>query len=360
MIKSPIFSPSGAVQFCVGNDGRGILYYWNGTDWVPNGVLGTELKPEPTPPFQPSPPVPAGPTRANFCNLYDSTGRPIFSSCLAAQTVEMQKEWIDREVQAGGNSYFISVESGYKNTDLPPEWGYGEVINFYLANRLPELFDSLGRILDSNLTPVLFLHSGGKWPGISYFAFLLDKLTSFLLNPKVKFIPAWEPVPGDWETVQLRDTINYLRTRISRERLILHLGRRRLSWSSNPLESSDPFKVWNEEKQQYETDEIASCRWAAPFIGEFFYQSDPFRPGDSFNTSIPESNAERAKEVAVRVLGTEPQHDWYSGLPRPILTASETVAYWFIRRNGSPEYAREVASFFKGLGYQGFGNGVPD
>ena len=52
--------------------------------------------------------------------------------------------------------------------------------------------------------------------------------------------------------------------------------------------------------------------------------------------------------------------DWFDGLPkRPTLIAFETVAFWQIRGQGDSAYARQVADFFKTLGYQGFGNGLP-
>jgi hypothetical protein len=287
-------------------------------------------------------PAPASPfTRANFCNLYDSTARPIFSSCLAAQSPSVRADWIRKEKEAGGNSYILSVETGYP--------GYGPKVNFYLEQRMPELFSVLSELLAAKLQPVLFLSSGDSYPGLYYFKGLLDALSVYSGYSRIKLVPAWEPVPGGWTTRNLYDALNFLVGLVPRERLILHLGRNRLSWSSNPVESDDPFGG----------DEIASCRWAAPFISEFFYQSDPFRPGDSFDTSISGSNAERAKEVADRALGLPGAPDWYAGLPRPILTAFELTAYYFIRGTGSPNYSREVASFFKGLGYQGFGNGLP-
>lgn len=350
-------SSNGAIRLCVQCDGNIVAYFWNGTNWEAYWASNTVLDPQPSPPIPPLPPIPGGEQKANFCNLYDSTNRPIFSSCLVAQSREMQEEWIRREINAGGNSYVLSVESGYENTELPPEWGYNTPVNYFTTGQFGRVLDSIELIQKAGLKPYLFLHSGGPHPGLNYFERLIDSLGG--LTQEIKIVPAWEPVPGNWSTLQLRDTIEYLRRRVARDRLCLHLGRRRLSWSSNPLESDDPFKVWNSEKQEWETDEIASCRWAAPYIGEFLYQSDPFRPGDSFDVTVSDSNAERAKEVADRVLGNPGVPDWYAGLPRPILTAFETVAYYFIRGSGSETYSREVASFFQSLGYQGFGNGLP-
>lgn len=339
-----LFSPSGAVQLNVQNDGNLVLYHWDSASasWMPHWNSGTVLNPEPTLPIPPTPPIINLPlkTEANFCNLYDSTNRPIFSSCLAGMSAATKTDWIRREKAAGGNSYILSIEVGYPN--------YCSNLNFFNAGRMPEIFGCFDEIFSYQLTPVLFLSSGDSFPGIDYFKRLVDSLEQYEHFPSVKVVPAWEPVPGGWSTRNLYDVLTYLHTRIPRERLILHLGRQRLSWSSHPLEADDPFGG----------DEIASCRYSAPMISEFFYQSDPFRPGDSFDPAV-NGNVERAIEIADRSLEGGKGPDWFSGLPRPILNAFELTAYYFIRGEGSPEYSREVAGLFKSLGYQGFGNGLP-
>lgn len=282
----------------------------------------------------------------NFCNLKDSTGRVVFSSSLAAQTPEMRKEWIGLERANGGTHYFLSIQTGY--TSYPP------VINFYTSNRMTEWLKVLDEVLAANLVPVVFLHSGDSYPGQGYFHGVMLSIPTKYYN-KCIWVVGWETVAGGYTSRQFKESneIVYSYIHPYKGLLAAHLSPGRLSFSSNPVEPDDPWGG----------DEIRCWReWGWDRFDILLYQSTPFRPGDTWNPTIPESPAERAVEVATRVLGThvDGAPDWFDGLgKRPVLVAFETVAYWQIRGQGDSEYARTVADWFKSVEYQGFGNGVP-
>jgi hypothetical protein len=281
--------------------------------------------------------------RANFCNLTDSAGRPIFSSCLAAQTPEMQAEWIEREREAGGTHYVFSIQAGY--TDYPPE------INFYLEGRMAEWLATLDRVLAAGLVPVVFLHTGGTYPGAAYFRGVLAEIPRSYYDRCI-WASAWEPVKGHWTSRQFRDGSLVVRGALGPSPVMAcHLSPGRLSFSSNPVEADDPWQG----------DEMACWRegWGAdghPF-SVFLYQS--YVAETPFDPSEEESWGERAKEVADRVLGLPGAPDWFHGIKRPVLVWFEATAYTFIRGQSTSEWARSVAADAQSLGYQGFGNGLP-
>ena len=286
---------------------------------------------------------------ANFCNLHDSTGRPIFSSSLAAQAPEMQDEWISREKAAGGTHYVLSIKTGY--TSYPP------IVDFFLDGRMAEWLTTLDRVLAARLTPVVFLHSGDGYPGLDYFRNVLSQIPASYY-PRVVWVAGWETVRGGWTSRQFRDSHDALRALLGPDAILAaHLSPGRLSFASNPVEADDPWG--GDEVACYRTGWGSDRRGQHPF-DVLLYQTDPYRPGDVFTTD--EGKGERAEEVATRVLGTHVKGapDWFAGLAkRPTLIAFETVAYHYIRGNGDDAFARVVATFFQRLGYRGFGNGLP-
>lgn len=301
-------------------------------------------------------PPPWTPTReqkklvmCNFCNLRDSTGRPIFSSSLAAQSPAMQDAWIARELAAGGTHYVFSIGAGY--TNYPP------VVNFFLEGRMVEWLRTLDRVLAASLTPVVFLHSGDYDPGVNYLRCVLAQIPAAYYD-HVVWVAGWETVRGGWTSRQFRDNNDVVRSIIGPDAILAaHLSTGRLSFSSHaPVESDDPWD--GNEMACWRTGWGADRCQPSPF-DVLLYQTEPYRQGDEFTTDT--GKGERAEEVATRVLGTyvKGAPDWFVGLPRPTLIAYETVAYHFIRGQADEAYARDVASFFKTLGFQGFGNGLP-
>lgn len=283
--------------------------------------------------------------RANFCNLTDSVPRPIFSSCLAAQSPEMQEEWITRELLAGGTHYVFSIQAGY--TDYPPE------VNFYLEGRMAEWLTTLDRVLAAGLIPVVFLHTGGDYPGDQYFRNVLASIPSSYYD-RALWVPAWEPVKGAWSSRQFRDAALTMRAALGPTApMAAHLSQGRLSFASNPVEADDPWG--GNEMDCWRTG------WGPaghPF-DVFLYQSYVVAQGDTMDVTKPDSWGERAKEVADRVLGLPGAPDWFAGIRRPDLVWFEATAYYFIRGRSTSAWAQEVAASAQTLGYQGFGNGLP-
>lgn len=360
---------------------------WHGYDptasWPPPGP-----EPGPDPEPTPRPPTGRGLVNANFCNLRDSRGRRIFSSCLAAQTPDMIGEWIDREVQAGGTEYVLSVETGYASFDGPADWGYREVVHFYRAGRFREILTCLERILAKNLTPVLFLDPGGPFPGTAALVEIVKAVPAELADLS-KFVLAWEPVKGDWPSDALSRAARAVRYALGDHRILLcHLSPGRAAGSSNPREDADPWKG----------DEVGFWfeHGGEDFDG-FLYQSDvPRGPGrDKLNAWGFPCWQERGIEVAERFLppgspmpgaagfqieerdddgslrparvhpGVAGYHSWFgangNGRKRGLvpLTWFEATAYTFIREQSDEAWAREVATWAKSVGFQAFGNGLP-
>lgn len=293
----------------------------------------------------PTPTVNPRIVKANFCNLMDYRGVPIFSSCLSAQIPFVRQDWIAREKAHGGTHYVMSIETGYAS--MPQ---YGPIINFYASNRMAEWLGALDEVLAAGLMPVVFLSSGDRYPGSDYLRRVLRSIPPSYY-PKCIWVCGWECVKGGWTSAEYQKGNEAIRDVLGADALMAcHLSPGRLSFSSNPVEDDDPWQG----------DEMACWKWGANIFQVFLYQTEPFMPHDSFDTTVKDSRAQRAKEVADRVLGGRPPApDWFAGLPRPSLIAFETVAYHYIRGEVTSDYAREVAAFFASLGYQGFGNGLP-
>ena len=292
----------------------------------------------------PQPPAELPLVRCNFCNLTESSGRPIFSSCLAAQPLAIQEEWIERERLAGGTHYVISIQAGY--TDYPPE------IDFYATGRMPEWLEAVDRIFVAGLVPVVFLHGGGPYPGNDYFRKVLAEIPRDYYS-RCLWVTAWEPVAGSWTSRQFRDGALATRAALGPEPVMAcHLSQGRLSFSSNPREADDP---WSDEMDCWRSGWGPSGH---PF-GVLLYQSYVVPQGDVMDVHKPGSWGERAKEVADRALGNPGVPDWFAGITRPVLVWYEATAYDFIRGHSTSEWAREVARSAQTLGYVGFGNGLP-
>lgn len=362
---------------------------WRGVDpsavWPPPGP---EPGPEPGPTPEPPPVADRRILRGNFCNLIDSTGRPIFSSCLAAQTPDMQAEWIDRELQAGGTHYVLSVETGYGSFSGPKEWGYGNIVHFYRSGRWAEFMAALDRVLAKNLIPTVFLDSGGRYPGEQFLTELLKAFPDGYFDLQDTAI-AWEPVKGDWPSGDFSRAIRTVRSILGPKPILLcHLSPSRASGSANPPEDGDP---WQGDEAGFWFDHGGD-----DFDG-FLYQSDVPRGDESDRRNAWGELVwkERGIEVAERFLspgtpmpgaagfmmeardeddnllparvhpGVAGYHSWFgphgNGRQRGLvpLTWFEATAYTFIRQQSDEAWAREVATWAQSIGFQGFGNGLP-
>lgn len=378
-----LVSQSQRFRVLMQNDGN-LVVYDNATDLpVWDAASGLYRPPDLSLPWPPAPPEPPTPPvsdlrllRANFCNIPDSTGRPIFSSCLATQTPATQTDWIARERAAGGTHYVFSIESGYP--------GYSDVVNFYTAGRMSEWLETLDRVVLAGLVPVVFLSSGNVYPGQLYFRGLLQSIPASY-HLQVVWACGWECVKGGWSSAQYLRGNLAIREALSPGALMAsHLSPGRLSFSSNPGEADDPWRRWwwqegtewvageglgdaaEADKQahpvgEWRGDEMACWRDGWGIAGHpfsvFLYQSPV--PREPIDVTKPESWGERAKEVADRALGLPGAPDWFAGLKRPSLNWFEATAYDYIRAQSTSEWAREVARSVVPLGYEGFGNGLP-
>lgn len=334
----------------------------------------------------PGPPLPPPVTadrrivRANFCNLTDSMARPIFSSCLAAQSPEMQEEWITRERLAGGTHYVLSIQTGY-GEHYPVE------CNFFREGRMEEWLEALDRVLDAGLVPVVMLDPGNAYPGAEYLRKVVRRIPSHYYDRAI-WCCGWETVAGAWTSRQFFDANRALRDALGPDALMAcHLTPARAAFSSNPGEPDDPWRRWAwpvgadewayseglgdaaepdkvaHPEGEWRGDEIACWhdQWGAaghPFA-VFLYQSKPPREGEACDVTVPDSWGDRAKEVADRFLGNPGAPDWFNGITRPTLVWYEATAVTFIRGQSSSAWARTVARHAQTLGFTGFGNGLP-
>jgi hypothetical protein len=342
-----LLSPNGRYELDLTNSGQLLLYRRaDGTVRViaPADPSPPVEVPTPVPPPIPSPVDPRI-VRANFCNLRDSTGRAIFSSCLAAQTPAMQDEWIAREQAAGGTHYVLSIQAGYAPV-------YPEEINFHTAGRMPEWLTALNRVLAARLVPVVVLDPGNPpFPGTSYLRSLISEIPVSYYDRCI-WVCGWECVKGAWSSLQFNAANLALRDEVGpRALLACHLSPGRASFASHPLEADDPWQG----------HELAAWRKeCGPQFDLFLYQSLPPAEGAPFDVTAPDSWGERAKEVADRFLGLPGAPDWFAGaVSRPTLIWFEGTATTFIRGQSTSAWAREVARYAKTLGFQGFGNGLP-
>ena len=295
----------------------------------------------------PIPPSVADPrlVRANFCNLTDSTGRPIYSACLAAQTPAMQGEWLQREIDAGGTHYLICVYSGYH--DL-----YGERVHFWRAKRWPEFLDALQRILDAGLTPIVMLDPGDACPGPQHFRDMIAAMPASLY-PRCVWVPAFEPVAGAWTSKQFNEVAHAIRAALGPDPLLgYHLSPGRAAFSSNPVAADDPWQG----------AEMGCWHTSSGVHADLFLYQSPVPPEGVYDTSA-DGWCSRAIEVRDRFLGGHPPApDWFARprqRGRPTLVWMEATAFSFIRGQSSSAWASEVARYAQTLGYQGFGNGLP-
>lgn len=346
-MSDTLLSSNGRYQLVLANDGRLILYRLTSSGGTPIWVEppNSDVYPEP-PPDPPAPPTPTpDPTivMANFCNLTDSVPRPIFSSCLAAQSPEMQEEWVTRERLAGGTHYVLSIEAGYPDYCAPT--------NFYTSGRMAEWLETLDRVCTAGLVPVVFLSSGDRYPGEDYLRGVVRAIPT-AYHAKCIWVCGWECVKGGWSSAEYRLGNMVLREELGDAPLMAcHLSPGRLSFASNPAEPDDP---WHGDEMACWRDE-----WGAsghPF-SVFLYQSPV--PTTPFDPTAPDSWGERAKEVADRALGLNGAPDWFAGIRRPTLIWFEATAYSFIRHTSTSADARQVARDAATLGYRGFGNGLP-
>jgi hypothetical protein len=341
-MSDKLVSPSRRYELDLQDDGNVVVYRGDGSVvWA----SGADPAPIPDPPAPPDPPTPTtnlALVMANFCNLTDSVPRPIFSSCLAAQSPEMQEEWITRERLAGGTHYVLSIETGYP--------GYGDPLNFYTAGLMPTWLEALDRVLAAGLVPVVFLSSGNRYPGADYFRGVIAAIPASY-HPRCVWVCGWECVAGGWSSAEfLRGNLALREALGSGPLMGCHLSQGRLSFSSHPIEPDDPWQG----------DEVRCWRdnWGPqghPF-DVFLYQSivadSPFDPTSGWGG--------RAKECIDRLVGGRPPApDWFAGIKRPIPVWFEATAFSYIRGQSTSDDARRVARDAQTLGFVGFGNGLP-
>lgn len=291
--------------------------------------------------------------RANFCALRDpgAADAPIFTSIWPSRDDATRARWLEIATAAGDTHYAVSIVQGYGAID--PDHAS------YYPDRMPVFVDRLRELLAAHLVPIVYLHSGDDWPseGAAYFTRVLAAIPREL-HARCIWVPGWEVVPGGWSTWQLCQATRAIREALGGDALAgpwmaLHLGDGRLSFSSHPVESDDPFAG----------DEIASWRsWYGQQYRFFFYQSALVRQDDPFDDRVPGSTWERAHEVLTRVVGDRWANgpDWFAGMAvRSIPVWWEANEEWYYRGRETRERMLAIAAAARAMGWKGYGAGSP-
>lgn len=181
--------------------------------------------------------------RANFCNIYDSTGLPIFSPFLAV--APSFDDWMRCLVAAGSTHVVLSPECAY-NDYLQPfvqpfDWRDQ-------PDRFAALVTKVANQTGANgnaITPILFMDNGGAdpmprlnryWPGLFASLRAAGVLSSCVV------VPAWEPVKGEYTSSQMSQALILLHQLAPEAPMAWHGSPDRWVGSSNPVEPDDPWQ----------------------------------------------------------------------------------------------------------------------
>lgn len=290
--------------------------------------------------------------RGNFCNLWDSAGRIVYTPALPGAPDDVFDEWMRLQREAGSTHVFFGPPSGgpaYPGT----HW---ENPNYW--DDLPAYRRFVEKVLDRGFVPVIFV--GGDTLDVSRMdrwidlADALDGLHEYLI-----VLPAWEPVVGGWSSAELADALGMLHALFPTSVLGWHGSPTRWVGSSNPLESDDPWQ--GGESEFYK-------RHGGEFIDIAFYQTQhgrelyapctcPDSPRGEF-THREDCWLNRWEDGVAR-LGAG--HNGWRVLP---IVLYETVAYEAFRGQATHDDARRIAAMGKRVSDKwgvsiGFGNGLP-
>lgn len=297
--------------------------------------------------------------QACFCNLRDSQGRIIYTPELPGAPEDVFKEWFSVMTAAGCTHVVVGdFEPGpiypgapWSNPDL---WNdMGKLRAFLVDIMQQKAADGYG------YRPVVFLDNGSKspmgrinqrWP--EFIAAMRDLLPHMIL------VIAWEPVVGDWRSIEVSQALLLLKSLAPEAIVFGHGSPTRWVASSNPIETDDPW-------QGGEADFF--LKHGGEFLQGWMYQTQHGR--DIYTPcTCPNKNQQFGHldtcwlnrfEDGVARLGAG-FHGWR--VVRVVLY--ETVAYEAFRNQATPADAVMVATAGATVGKLwnvklGYGNGLP-
>lgn len=291
--------------------------------------------------------------QANFCNLSDSKGRPMFDPFLLSLPPEEREDW-----------YRIHRDNGSTHLYIAPNVHYDEYTNRYGIPPSETLHDpaafrayveevlSHPSATGRGFVPIIFMDEGGAHPRSridTYWAPLLEALRDVL--PYCIIVAGWELVKAsEWTSADLSYGLKAIQA-IGVDHHWWHGSQGRACGSSNPVEPDDPWQ--GGEKDFWYTH-------GGEDLEGMLYQSYTVRDGETLDCDPASDDCwiNRWLDVIPRLsLGM-------NGWRVVHLCLAEGPAYYFTRGQCSSATAREWATIGKrhadALGARvGFGNGLP-
>lgn len=305
-----------------------------------------------------APPVPTHAdlvnVRAGFCNQRDSHGRVIFEPFLCSLDGAGRREWLSHQ-----------AAQGYTHFTLSPEYSYNSATPYPIPgkNMLDKPEEFAGYVSEVCRTPaadgkgwrVIVMMDGGApdpRPRIDrYWRPIFDALKPW--HSQIIFTAGWELIAASsWSSADYSYALQRMRPWLGDDvEMWAHLSSDRAAFSSNPVQSDDPWQ-----------GEESGC-WTShggEFLSGLFYQSQPLQNRDNPHCDPLDASCflNRWEDVVPRLgLGM-------NGWRVVNLCFYESVAYYYFQGLATSDYARDVATSAKKLADKygvpcGFGNGVP-
>lgn len=288
----------------------------------------------------------------NFCNLFDSFGRIVYTPALPGAPDDVYAEWMQLQREAGSTHVFVGPFDGgpaypgvaWSNPDLLTD---PSQLRAFILKLL-----STPSANGKGFVPVLFLDGGGRnprprieqhWPRI---ADALADLQEFLI-----VVPAWEPVVGDWTSAELSFALQRLAAYFPRSQIGWHGSPTRWVGSSNPIEPDDPWQ--GGESEFYK-------KHGGQFVTVAFYQTPHgIEHWRDCNEDTDDNCWLNRWQDGVRRLGAA-----FNGWRRMKVVLYETVAFEAFRKQTTSRQARETATLGQRICRKwnvdcGYGNGLP-
>ena len=322
----------------------------------------------PEPPDPPDPPDPPGPVewatgadllrvRGNFCNLWDSAGRIVYTPALTGASPSVFADWMRIQREAGSTHVFFGpLTAGPAYPGVP--WS-----NPDFWSDLPRFRAFVEQVLNTpsadgkGLRPVIFV--GNDTFAQSHFnqwQDLADALAG--LHEYLIVLPAWEPVIGGWTSNELSQGLVELGQCFPTAVLAWHGSPTRWVGSSNPLEDDDPWQGGESDFfKEHGGESVQLAFYQTP------HGSDIYTPCECPNAELKFGHEDECWlnrwEDGVSRLGTG-----YNGWRVLDVVLYETVAYEAFRGQATSQQAREVARAGKTVSDKwgietGYGNGLP-
>ncbi len=331
----------------------------------------------------PPPPLPSFPdppsrerrlaVRADFCNLWDAKGRPMFSPFLGSLPLEDRRDWYARFHAERDTHVVLAWEYGY----APYEQQYGLAKRNFNEHE-NEFCALVSEVIHDGFVPIVFLSGDG----ILDQAVIRRRVGALTAPVDVRshcvWLLGWELVKGNLTSKQFNECNLTLADAIGPEAILgCHLSPSRLSFSSHPVEPDDPWHgdemaCWNSgcgpRFDVFLAQFVAAREWDLDEFGQEAWEDSAIEMATRVlppGTPMPGAKGHRWRDkdrnvrVHTGVAGAPNGPYWFGQRPTRAVCAFESPAYWAIRNRSTPMFIRHVAQRLQSFGYTSFGNGQP-